>query len=64
MSIRLKTSLLKRALTAYNKYVTTAAETEQKLNIVTDAESTAAANAAESQTEAAKATVEAIQSKF
>ena len=60
----IKDKSLKKALTAYNKYVTTAAETEQKLNIVTDAESTAAANAAESQTEAAKATVEAIQSKF
>jgi hypothetical protein len=61
---KIKDKSLKKALTAYNKYVTTAAETEQKLNIVTDAESTAAANAAESQTEAAKATVEAIQSKF
>lgn len=61
---KIKDKSLKNALTAYNKYVTTAAETEQKLNIVTDAESTAAANAAESQTEAAKATVEAIQSKF
>lgn len=60
----IKDKSLKKALTTYNKYVTTAAETEQKLNIVTDAESTAAANAAESQTEAAKATVEAIQSKF
>lgn len=61
---KIKDKSLKKALTAYNKYVTTAAETEQKLNIVTDAESTAAANAAESQTEAAKATVEAIQNKF
>ena len=61
---KIKDKSLKKALTTYNKYVTTAAETEQKLNIVTDAESTAAANAAESQTEAAKATVEAIQSKF
>lgn len=61
---KIKDKSLKKALTVYNKYVTTAAETEQKLNIVTDAESTAAANAAESQTEAAKATVEAIQSKF
>lgn len=61
---KIKDKSLKKALTAYNKYVTTAAETEQKLNIVTDAESTAAANAAESQTEAAKATVEATQSKF
>lgn len=61
---KIKDKSLKKALTAYNKYVTTAAEIEQKLNIVTDAESTAAANAAESQTEAAKATVEAIQSKF
>lgn len=61
---KIKDKSLKKALTAYNKYVTTAVETEQKLNIVTDAESTAAANAAESQTEAAKATVEAIQSKF
>ena len=61
---KIKDKSLKKALTAYNKYVTTAAETEQKLTIVTDAESTAAANAAESQTEAAKATVEAIQSKF
>lgn len=60
----IKDKSLKKALTTYNKYVTTAADTEQKLNIVTDAESTAAANAAESQTEAAKATVEAIQSKF
>ena len=60
----IKDKSLKKALTTYNKYVTTAAETEQKLNIVTDAESTAAANAAESQTEAAKTTVEAIQSKF
>lgn len=61
---KIKDKSLKKALTTYNKYVTTAAETEQKLNIVTDAESKAAANAAESQTEAAKATVEAIQSKF
>ena len=60
----IKDKKLAKALKAYNKSVQDAADATQKLTIVTDAESTAAANAAQSQVEAAQATVEATQTKF
>ena len=60
----IKDKKLVKALKAYNKSVQAATDATQKLTIVTDAESTAAANAAQSQVEAAQATVEATQTKF
>ncbi len=60
----IKDKKLVKALKAYNKSVQDAADATQNLDIVTKAESTAAANAAQSQVEAAQATVEATQTKF
>lgn len=60
----IKDPKLKSALTTYNKLVSKADDATQKFNITTDAEKTAAANAAEAQTEAAKAVVQATQDKF
>lgn len=61
---KIKDPNAKKAIEAYNKNVNKATTAEEKVSVASDAEKTAAANAAQAQVEAAQATVEAIQTKF
>lgn len=61
---KIKDPNAQKAIEAYNKNVNKATTAEEKVSVASDAEKTAAANAAQAQVEAAQATVEAIQTKF